>query len=678
MIPDSFIQSLLERVDVADVVGNYVQLRKAGANLLGLCPFHNEKSPSFTVSPSKQFYHCFGCGAHGSAIRFLMEHVGASFPEAVRQLADSVGMVVPDEPRGPAGRAARAEREQRQAEVSRHSQVLETANTLYRQQLRSAGAAIAYLKERGVSGRIAARYGLGWAAPDRHGLATVFPEYHEPAFSAFLVEAGLLIEADDGARYDRFRQRVTFPIRNVRGHLIGFGGRVIGRGEPKYLNSPETPVFSKGAELYGLWEARQAIRAAGAVVVVEGYMDVVALAQMEVANAVATLGTATTAQHVQKLLRVSDQIVFSFDGDKAGKQAAWRALQASLPLLRDDIAIRFLFLPEGHDPDSYVREYGAEGFRQAMEQALPLSRFMLNEWAGQHDLAQPEGRARCIHDAQPLMQAMPQGALRMQVVRELAEMVRLTADELNPLLALQDAPSGPLVQQQARARAGAGRTASAPGQAIAQGRPEPPDDDEPPPDFDMPHGEFLDHPGFESEPAEKRPRSGPKKRWDGPWRRGDAERYREAELFRRDGRRKPVPGLSQRLVQLLLAHPLLVAEIDETSRNRLAADPAFELANALIAALQASGAQHVGAVLQAVAATPLEPDLHRIAADSLLVDELPDPAAELRDTLRSITLQALLAEQADVAQRASHDPEALKRYAELMREIADLRPGQIV
>jgi len=310
MIPDSFIQSLLERVDVADVVGRYVQLRKAGANLLGLCPFHNEKSPSFTVSPSKQFYHCFGCGAHGSAIRFLMEHTGANFPEAVRQLADSVGMVVPDEPRGPGGRAARVEREQRQAEMSRHSQVLETANAFYRRNLRTAVAAIEYLKARGVSGQIAARYGLGWAGPDRQGLAAAFPEYNDPEFAAFLVEAGIVIESDDGRRYDRFRQRVTFPIRNARGHLIGFGGRVIGQGEPKYLNSPETPVFSKGTELYGLWEARQAIRVAGLVVVVEGYMDVVALAQMGVDNAVATLGTATTPQHIQKLLRVTDQIVF--------------------------------------------------------------------------------------------------------------------------------------------------------------------------------------------------------------------------------------------------------------------------------------------------------------------------------------------------------------------------------
>lgn len=675
MIPDSFIQSLLERVDVADVVGRYVQLRKAGANLLGLCPFHNEKSPSFTVSPSKQFYHCFGCGAHGSAIRFLMEHTGANFPEAVRQLADSVGMVVPDEPRGPGGRAARAEREQRQAEMSRHSQVLETANAFYRRNLRTATAAIEYLKGRGVSGQIAARYGLGWAGPERQGLAAAFPEYQDPEFSAFLVEAGIVIESDDGRRYDRFRQRVTFPIRNARGHLIGFGGRVIGQGEPKYLNSPETPVFSKGTELYGLWEARQAIRLAGLVVVVEGYMDVVALAQMGVDNAVATLGTATTPQHIQKLLRVTDQIVFSFDGDKAGRKAAWRALQACLPLLRDDISIRFLFLPEGHDPDSYVREHGADGFRKALQNALPLSRFMLGELAEQHDLGQAEGRARCIHDAQPLMQAMPAGALRMQVVRELAEMVRLTPDELNPLLALQDKPSGPLIPQ-SRSATPQARTApatEATSGAAADAHHAPPDYDMPPPDYESVPADFDESPGgFSGAPA-GRDQWKQRGKWKGDrkWRRGD--RDDEAELFRRDGRRKPVPGLPHRLLRLLLTHPQLVEDIDPTAEAYLAASQGFESVCALIAALRASRAQHAGAVLQAVAGTPLESELHRAAADTLLVDELPDPCAELNDTLRSVILQAIRAEQAELAVRAASDPEALQRYIELNKEVLRLR-----
>ena len=281
MIPESFIQELLARVDVVDVVGRYVQLRKGGANLLGLCPFHNEKSPSFTVSPTKQFYHCFGCGAHGSAITFLMEHTGASFPEAVRTLAASAGMTVPEENRSP---RQQQETARRKAEESRHTQVLDAAQAHYLKQLRASPAAIRYLKQRGLTGEIAAHFGLGWSGTDRHGLSQVFPNYEDPT----LVESGLVIESEDGRRYDRFRERIMFPIRNARGSLIGFGGRIIGKGEPKYLNSPETPLFSKGQELYGLWEARQAIRQEGQVIVVEGYMDVVGLAQQGIANAVAT------------------------------------------------------------------------------------------------------------------------------------------------------------------------------------------------------------------------------------------------------------------------------------------------------------------------------------------------------------------------------------------------------
>ncbi len=311
MIPESFVQELLARVDVVDVVGRYVQLRKGGANLLGLCPFHNEKSPSFTVSPTKQFYHCFGCGAHGSAITFLMEHTGASFPEAVRTLAGSVGMSVPEMQRSPRQQAADRRRKE---EVSRHQQVLDMAQAHYARELKGSQSAIRYLKQRGLSGATAARFGLGWSGTDRRGLAAVFPHYEDP----ILVESGLVIESEDGRRYDRFRERIMFPIRNGRGKIIGFGGRIIGKGEPKYLNSPETPLFSKGHELYGLWEGRTGIRSEGFVLVVEGYMDVVGLAEHGIGNAVATLGTATTPYHIQKLLRASNRIVFSFDGDKAG------------------------------------------------------------------------------------------------------------------------------------------------------------------------------------------------------------------------------------------------------------------------------------------------------------------------------------------------------------------------
>ena len=313
--------------------------------------------------------------------------------------------------------------------------MLDAAQAQYLKLLKASPAAIRYLKQRGLTGEIAAHFGLGWSGTDRHGLSQVFSNYDDPA----LVEAGLVIESEDGRRYDRFRERVMFPIRNARGSLIGFGGRIIGKGEPKYLNSPETPLFSKGQELYGLWEARQAIRQEGQVIVVEGYMDVVGLAQQGIANAVATLGTATTPDHVKKLLRASDKVIFSFDGDGAGRRAAWRALQACLPVLRDDIAIRFLFLPAEHDPDSYVRELGAEAFRACLGEAVALSRFLLDELASRHNMDEAEGRASCLHEAKPLLAAIPECALRVQIEREMAKLVQLTPEEMAQVLAQQPA-----------------------------------------------------------------------------------------------------------------------------------------------------------------------------------------------------------------------------------------------
>jgi DNA primase len=559
LIPESFIQDLLARVDVVDVVGRYVQLRKGGANLLGLCPFHNEKSPSFTVSPTKQFYHCFGCGAHGSAITFLIEHTGASFPEAVRTLAASAGMTVPDEDRSPRQRAESARRKE---EVSRHTQVLEAAQVSYLAQLRASAPAIRYLKQRGLTGEIAAHFGLGWSGTDRQGLAQVFGRYDDPV----LVEAGLVIEAEDGRRYDRFRERVMFPIRNARGVLIGFGGRIIGKGEPKYLNSPETPVFSKGQELYGLWEARQAIRTEGQVIVVEGYMDVVGLAQLGIANAVATLGTATTPDHVKKLLRASDKVVFSFDGDKAGRRAAWRALQACLPVLRDDINLRFLFLPAEHDPDSYVREFGAEAFRASLAEAPALSRFLLDELSSRHNLAEAEGRAACVHEARPLLAAVPPCALRIQIERELARLVQLTPEEMAQILAQHAA-----AQQPYGAPAKAGDSVPA-----GQGRAEEGGHDAVPvfPGMDEDgaafHGSYYPDDGYESAPpwaGSAEPAQGGRSSaggWkpgngksgngkSGNWKAGGGKGFR-----REDGTggvvapRRPVPTRARRLLHLLL------------------------------------------------------------------------------------------------------------------------------
>ena len=421
MIPQSFIQDLLNRVDVVEVVGRYVQLKKAGANFSGLCPFHNEKSPSFTVSQTKQFYHCFGCGVHGSAISFLMEYQGLGFVEAIKELAQSLGVSVPEEDRLPP-----EQRQQVQAQSLALTEILARANDCYRHALREAPRAIDYLKRRGLTGEIAARYGIGYAPDAWQTLESVFEHYSDTT----LLEAGLVIDNESGRRYDRFRDRIMFPIRNMRGQVIGFGGRVIDQGEPKYLNSPETPVFHKGSELYGLFEARQAIREQGLALVVEGYMDVVALAQLGFANAVATLGTAVTPQHVQKLLRHTDEVVFSFDGDNAGRKAAWRALEASLPLAADNKSLRFLFLPQEHDPDSYVREFGAEGFAAAMKEALPLSRYLLQGVCEGKDLTQAEERAKVLFEAKPYLQTLPAGALRLQIVREVAQRVQSTADEV--------------------------------------------------------------------------------------------------------------------------------------------------------------------------------------------------------------------------------------------------------
>jgi DNA primase len=433
VIPQSFIQDLLNRVDIVDVVGRYVPLKKGGANYMGLCPFHNEKSPSFTVSPTKQFYHCFGCGAHGTSIGFLIEYSGLGFVEAVKDLAQGVGMTVPemDDKLPPAQRA------ENQARTLALSEAMTRACDFYRHQLRGAQQAVAYLKGRGLTGEVAARFGLGYSPDEWDSLRQVFPDYEAGA----LVEAGLVIDKtdDEGAnrkRYDRFRGRVMFPIRNTKGQVIGFGGRVMDGGEPKYLNSPETPLFQKGSELYGLFEARQAIREAGYVLVTEGYMDVIGLAQLGFPQAVATLGTACTPIHVQKLLRQTDHVIFSFDGDKAGRRAARRALDACLVHATDNKTIKFLFLPTEHDPDSYVREFGAETFERQVADAMPLSQFLLKEVAADHDLTTAEGRARAQFDAKPLLQAMPPSSLRLQIVRSLAGMTQSTVEEVESLFEL--------------------------------------------------------------------------------------------------------------------------------------------------------------------------------------------------------------------------------------------------
>ncbi|MSQ63264.1 MAG: DNA primase [Betaproteobacteria bacterium] len=444
MIPESFKQDLLNRVDIVEVVSRYVRLKKGGANFQGLCPFHNEKSPSFTVSPAKQFYHCFGCGAHGNAIGFLMSYGGLGYVDSVKDLASSVGMQVPEmQPR--IGEDARREAERKEQETSLGA-VMETAMEFYRAELKKTTRAIDYLKGRGLTGEIAARFRIGYAPDDWQGLKNAFPDYEHKS----LVEAGLVI-AGEGKRYDRFRDRIMFPILNARGAVIGFGGRVLGDGEPKYLNSPETPLFEKGREVYGLVQARDAMRAAGRVLVVEGYMDVVALAQFGVGYSVATLGTATTPVHVSKLLRLTDELVFSFDGDKAGRKAAWRALEVSLPLAVDAKPIRFLFLPEEDDPDSYIRKHGKEAFEQLVREAPTLSEFLIAELRSGHELNNAEGRAGFLTAAKPYFEKLAAPALRMQLLREFASLARVSVEDVEQLIQPQS-KSPPIYRNPGRAR----------------------------------------------------------------------------------------------------------------------------------------------------------------------------------------------------------------------------------
>ncbi len=419
MIPKSFIQDLLNRLDIVDVIERYLPLKKAGANYVACCPFHNEKSPSFTVSQSKQFYHCFGCGVHGTAIGFIMEHTGMGFVETVEELAKSIGIAVPQE----------ISNVPQQKVAPDLYDLMQTATRYYREQLKKNARAIDYLKGRGLSGEVAARFGIGYAPDDWQNLKSAVPNYQDSS----LVGTGLVIEGEGGKRYDRFRDRIMFPIVNVRGQVIGFGGRVLDKGEPKYLNSPETTLFEKGHELYGLYQAQKSIRAHQRVIVVEGYMDVVALAQHGVEYAVATLGTATTPFHVQKLLRLCDQIVFCFDGDKPGQKAAWRALENALPQLQDGKRIGFLFLPEEHDPDTFIREFGTEAFEHEVENSLALSGYLLRELIAQVDLQTQEGRSTLLKNAQPLLTAITAPTTALLLRKEVAALAGVTQAELEAL-----------------------------------------------------------------------------------------------------------------------------------------------------------------------------------------------------------------------------------------------------
>jgi DNA primase len=440
-IPQQFIDELMSRVDIVDLIDSRVPLRKTGRDYMARCPFHDEKSPSFTVSPAKQFYHCFGCGAHGTALGFLMAYEHMDFGDAVRELAAKTGMEIPQSVSSASDTAS-------------HDplyQMLDKAAIFFRNRLRDHPQAVDYLKQRGLSGATAAEFAVGFAPPGWDNLLSELGK--TPKDQALLVEAGLIVKKDKEGYYDRFRNRIMFPIRDRRGRIIAFGGRVLEKeGNPKYLNSPETPVFHKGRELYGLHEAQKALRRLEKLVVVEGYMDVVALAQHGIRYAVATLGTATSAEHVERLFRLTPDVVFCFDGDRAGRDAARRALENVLPAMREGREARFLFLPEGEDPDSLVRKEGKDRFEERIAQSVPFSTFFYEVLTRQADISSMEGRARLVELAKPGLSKLPPGVLKHMMMIKLAELSQLDANVVAQTLGMARPQTTPSPTLQAKTR----------------------------------------------------------------------------------------------------------------------------------------------------------------------------------------------------------------------------------
>lgn len=551
LIPQSFIDDLLNRSDIVEVVGSRIQLKKAGKNYSALCPFHKEKTPSFSVSPDKQFYYCFGCGAGGNALGFVMDHDQLDFPQAVEELAKRAGMEVPREDSG-------RKHKPRQPVDSPLYPLLAAAADYYRQALKShptRKAAVEYLKGRGLSGVIARDFGLGFAPP---GWDNLMKHLGGDALQQkALIDAGLLIEnAENGKRYDRFRDRVMFPIRDSRGRVIAFGGRVLGDDKPKYLNSPETPVFHKGQELYGLYEARQANRDLDEIMVVEGYMDVIALAQQGLRNAVATLGTATSEEHLKRLFRIVPSVLFCFDGDAAGRKAAWRALEATLPNLQDGRRARFLFLPDGEDPDTLVRAEGTDAFRARIQQhSQPLADYFFQQLSEEADPRSLEGKAHLATLAAPLIEKIPGNNLRALMRQRLAEITGLNGE------ALQHMAAAPV---------------SAPSST-------PTYDDYTYYDASPAYGE-PDH--FEPpEPVQPQPRNGKpgKKEWKKDWKKNG----QGPDLMPR-GPRTPAtvepPALTT--LRTLLHHPELAQKVEDVSHFAAEDDTYAQLLVALLGTLQ--------------------------------------------------------------------------------------------
>ena len=670
-IPQSFIQELLSRVDVVEVVGRYVQLKKGGANFMGLCPFHGEKSPSFTVSPTKQFFHCFGCGKNGNALGFLMDHAGMTFIEAVKDLAQQTGMTIPEEDLSPQDRAKAAEQKQKQNSLT---DMLEKAGESYRQHLKTAPKAVAYLKGRGLSGHIAKRFGLGYAPEGWRSLASVFPNYDDP----LLVESGLVIvNEEDDKRYDRFRDRVMFPIRNIKGECIGFGGRVMGDGTPKYLNSPETPVFHKGRELYGLFEAREHIHSAGYVLVTEGYMDVVALAQWGFPNAVATLGTACTPDHVQKLFRFTDSVVFSFDGDNAGRRAARKALDGALGYATDVRSIKFLFLPQEHDPDSFIREKGSEAFSQCVAQATPLSKFLIEVATEGCDLQSAEGRAHLSSNASPLWRALPDGALKRQLLTELAHLIQLDPAELAGLWLQQAEAAAARSQPRGSAQSAAALSAGRNSQAYASDGA-----------FD-PEGQASP---FEATRSPSFQRAGPRTRPDGKtWQKDASGKWRLIggnEQTLQLGPRTPLANRADHAVRLVLTNMALWDTLSSEDHALLCDLPSEH--GQLMRWLESQFHDH-GPLAWGTLQAEIQSQTFAALATKLMASHLPaTPGAaselepgeahkELRMLLNLMLIDQLKTQETAALKEAesAQDPAAYERWRELHQRRKTLISAQI-
>ena len=626
MIPQSFIQDLLARADIVEVVERHVPLKREGSNHVACCPFHNEKSPSFKVSQPKQIYKCFGCGASGNAIGFLMAYNGLEFVEAIRSLAEQMGIPVPEEPwrgggRNPGSGAGGSEDAAAMEVTARLYEHMREATRYYREQLKHHPKAIEYLKQRGLTGEIASRFAIGFAPPGWQNLEQVFANYTSPE----LDQVGLVVNGESGRRFDFFRNRIMFPILNQRGMIVGFGARVIDpEDQPKYLNSRETPLFDKGRELYNLFAARRAIREAGRVLVVEGYMDVVGLAQHGVDYAVAALGTATTPFHVQKLLRQTDNIVFSFDGDAAGRRAAWRALENSLAQLVDGKNLSFLFLPQGEDPDSFIRREGREAFEGLLAAAMPMSGFLVRELTRENDLASEEGRARLLRDAKPLVTQLQQAPMLGRMLRKrLAELAGITPAELDNHWGIVAAPSP------ASSRSYDDRTGAGGDRGFGDGR--------------QRGGGFGR--GEAGRAGGDRGARGPGAPFAGAGRPGSGG----GAGLRRP---RPAPSLARTMLQALLSKPELVSRVDLP--EGLEPHPELRTLRVLVEFLRgqpetALAGMRAAGVLQAFAGSDFEDMLREVEADAPEWAETDEVQAELDGAMERLRDQIRRAEATKMA-----------------------------